>query len=357
MIMKRTLVNILLLTLSALMLHQCKPIDLTADYKDITVTYGILNKKDKVHYFKVYRGYITDGNAYEVAGEWDQIYYPVDSIEVRLEEYQNGHCTRSAVLDTTTMIPKNEGDFHNPKQLLYYSDWELDEESTYKLVIRRHTSGDEIYAQTLLVGDFSIRRPMVSWNMNSENPYRIIFSTSENAAMYDIYLTFYYIEVDNGTKAVVHKQISRKLNGDYIRATSGPEVIFTGFTPQSFFTTILQGIETNPNVTRYIDSVAGKPYYCMRLTAWAADNNYLTYREVSTPGGSIVQNRQEYTNFVSENETAYGLLASRNYAIADLTFDNTSGHNEDTLVWSPRTRHLNFDYYRNSPEFPPHEKR
>ena len=55
------------------------------------------------------------------AGEWDNIYYPVDSIEVCLEEYRDGQFLRSAVLDTTTAVPKNEGDFHNPKQLLYAS--------------------------------------------------------------------------------------------------------------------------------------------------------------------------------------------------------------------------------------------
>ncbi len=350
--MKRITTICIALFAAVVLLTQCKPVDLTADYKDITVTYGILNIKDNVHYFKVYRGYITDGNAYEAAGEWDNIYYPVDSIEVCLEEYRDGQFLRSAVLDTTTAVPKNEGDFHNPKQLLYYSNWKLDEDSKYRLVIKRKTSGDEIYAETVMVGNFSVRRPMVSWNMCSDKPYKIIFTSALNAAMYDLYLTFYYIEVDNVTKAVTHHQITQRLNGDYIRATTGTEVSFSGFTPDFFFSTMLQTIETNEHVTRYIDSVAGQPYRCMRLTAWAADQNYLTYREVSTPGSSIVQNRPEYTNFVSENESAYGFLASRNYCYTDLSFDNASGHNEDTLVKSPRTSRLNFDYYRNSPEFP-----
>jgi hypothetical protein len=350
--MKKTLIYCLILLTAGILLRQCKPIDLTADYKDITVSYGILNIKDNVHYFKIYRGYITDGNANVAAGEWNNIYYPVDSIEVYFDEYENGHLLRSAKLDTTTVVPKDEGYFPNPKQLLYYSDWQLDPERVYRLRIVRHTSGDEIYAETVMVGNFSIRRPMVSWNMCSENPYKIIFYSAENAAMYDLYLTFYYIEVDNATGVIEHKQISRRINGDYIRATTGTEVAFTGFTPETFFTTIIQGIETNNRVTRYIDSVAGQPYRCMRLTAWAADKNYLTYREVSNPGSSIVQNRPEYTNFISDNETAYGLLASRNYAYADLAFDDVSGHNEDTLVKSPSTRRLNFDYYRNSPEFP-----
>ena len=350
--MKKTVIYCLLLLLAGTMLHQCKPIDLTADYKDITVTYGLLNVADDIHYFKVYRGFLTDGNAYEAAGEWDNIYYPVDSIEVKLVEYRDGQFVREAVLDTTTVVPKKEGDFHNPKQLLYYSDWQLDNECVYRLVIRKKNTGKDIYAEPVVVGGFSVRNPMVSWNMNSENKYPIKFSAAENAAVYDLYLTFYYIEVNNATGAVEHKQLTHKINGSYIRATSTSEIVYTGFTPKTFFTTFLRDIETNPDVTRYIDSVDGKPYYCLRLTAWAANDTYLRYLETSTPGSSIVQNRMEYTNFVSDDESAYGIFASRGYAYRDLMMENTTGHSEDSLVHSALTRRLNFNYYRYSPEFP-----
>lgn len=350
--MKRTVIYCFFLLFAGTLLHQCKPIDLTADYKDITISYGILSIGEDVHYFKIYRGYLTDGNAYEAAGDWDNIYYPVDSIEVRLVEYRDGHVVREAVLDTTTTVPKNEGDFHNPKQLLYYSDWQLDKECVYRLVIHRKSTGDEIYAETVIVGDFSVRNPMVSWNLNSEKQYPIKFSTAENAAVYDLYLTFYYIEVNNATGAVEHKQLTRKINGSYIRATSTSEITFTGFTPKTFYTTFLRGIETNPDVTRYIDSVDGKPYFCLRLTAWAANDTYLKYMEVSTPGSSIIQNRMEYTNFVSDDESAYGIFASRGCAYRDLMMENTTGHSEDSLVHSPWTSRLNFNYYRYSPEFP-----
>ena len=349
--MKKTWLYCIVLVAIGLGLNRCKPLDLTADYKDITVSYGILNQQDAIHYFKIYRGFITDGNANEVAGEWDKVYYPIDSIEVRFEEYQNGKLIRSAVLDTTTAIAKTSGYFPSPKQLLYYSDWQLDKESVYRLVIHRNTTGDEVYAETMLVGDFSITRPRVDWNMNLEQPYKMLFYQADNAAMYDIFLTFYYIEVDNGTHEVVHKQLTKRLNGDYIRASSTMEITFNSFIPKTFFTTIIQSIETNNQVTRYIDSLDGNPYYCMRLTVWAGDKNYLTYREVATPSSSIVQNSLEYTNFVSENESAYGLLGARNFAYVDLKLNNIE-HNEDTLVLSPRTKRLNFRYYRESPEFP-----
>ncbi|MDD6185352.1 MAG: hypothetical protein PUB29_06980 [Bacteroidales bacterium] len=345
--MKNKTAIVLFCAFASLLLTQCKDIDLTADYKDITISYAILNPQDNIHYFKIYRGFITDQNALTEAGKWDNVYYPVDSIEVRLEEYRNGKIVRSAVLDTTTAVPQGEGYFPNPKQLLYFSDWQLDKESVYRLVIHRNTTGDEVYAETLMVGDFSIIRPIQSWNMTLSQPYKMKFSQADNAAMYDVFLTFSYVEVNNNTGEIEHKKVTKRLNGDYIRASSSADVTFNSFIPQTFFTTIVQAIETNPDVTRYTDT-----YKCLRLTVWAGDKNYLTYREVATPNSSIVQNNLEYTNFISENESALGLLASRNYTYVDLMLDNTTGHNEDTLVKSPRTERLNFDYYRNSPEFP-----
>ena len=104
--MKKTLIICVLLACMGLVFRQCKPLDLTADYKDISISYGILNVKDNVHYFKVYRGFITDDNSYVAASEWDNIYYPVDSIEVRLEEYNNGKITRSAVLTPRPPFPR-----------------------------------------------------------------------------------------------------------------------------------------------------------------------------------------------------------------------------------------------------------
>lgn len=341
----------IILYFAAVMLTSCERIDLTANYKDITISYSILNPKDEIHYFKVYRGFITDDNAFDAALDKSNIYYPVDSIEVRFEEYLNGKINRSAILDTTMQATKDSGDFAYPEQLLYYSDWKLNTDAVYRLVVKRLATGDEVYAETMIVNDFSVKRPINNWNMNLETGYKIQFYNAQNAALYDLYLTFYYIEVDNNTGNIEHKQLSRKLNGSYIRATSSSEMNYNDFSPASFFSSFIQAIPTNNNVTRYIDAIDNQPYRCLRLTVWAADQNYLTYREVATPNSSIVQNNLEYTNFVSEDNSAYGILASRNYTHRDLTFDNNSGHNEDTLVLSKRTERLNFNYYRYSPLF------
>lgn len=328
------------------------PVDLTADYKDITVSYALLNSQDDIHYFKVYRGYLTDDNAYVEASKWENIYYPVDSIEVVLEEYKQQKLVRSAKLDTTTQVARDAGYFSNPKQLLYYSDWKLDPECAYKLVVKNVNTGRTVYAETNIVGAFSIRRPTTNWNMNLDQAYSIQFYDADNAAAYDVYLSFYYIEQNNKTGKIEHKVISKKLNSSTIRAISTAGYItFSKFVPNTFYSFIAQNIKEDKNVTRYIDAIDGKPYYCLRLQAWAANEPFLTYQEVASPTTSIVQNRMEYTNFVSEDNSAYGLLASRSSCFKDLKLDNAQGHNEDSLVLGSKTRKLKFDYYRNSPLF------
>ena len=330
-------------------------IDLTADYKDISFSYSILNMNDTVHYFKIYKGYLTDENAFDLASDWNSIYYPVDSVEVRLEEYVGYQLVRSAVLDTTTQILKRPGYFANPRQLLYYSDWKLVADATYRLVIKNKNSGKESYAETPIVGDFSVSRPTNYWNMNLDQPYKIKFYAAKNAAAYDIYMYFYYIEVDNRTGEITHKSLHKRLNPDLIRDASvyggdGREIAYS-VTPKTFFSFLEQNIEPNDNVTRYIDAVDNQPYFCMQLSVWAANEPFVKYRDVATPNSSIVQNRLEYTNFVSADHDAYGILASRNCCIKSLKMDNSQGHNEDTLVKGQHTKNLNFDYYRNSPLF------
>ncbi len=324
-------------------------LDLTADYKDISFTYAMLDLKDTVHYFKIYKGFLTDENAFEAAYDWGNIYYPVDSIEVRLEEYsEDGVRLRSAVLDTTTQVEKQSGSFANPRQLLYYSTWQLDKDHIYRLVIRHVNTGEEVYAETPLVGNTSFRYPMQTWNMNQDKASTIRFYAAKNAAAYDLYLNFHYVEVNKETGAVAHKVISKKINSDFIRSTTSDEVSYVGFVPKSLYTIIAQNLEPDDKVVRYIDAIDGYSYNCIRLQLWAANKTFLDYYNVSHPNSSIVQNRLEYTNFISGSRNAYGILASRNYCSRDLQFSPME-HNEDTLVMGAATGHLGFRYYRESP--------
>jgi len=360
--LKKLLLPALLLCLAFFTQSCDNNLDLTADYKNITVSYSLLNMSDPVHYFKVYRGYLTDENAYIQAGNWENIYYPVDSIEVIFEEYdERGRLLRTATLDTTTAIQKEEGYFANPRQLLYYSTWQLNQDYNYKLRIKRLSTGDEVYAETNVVGVCKINKPISQNPFNSKNnngPKFVLTgegsasARDRNVAIADFYITFNYIEVDKNTSAVTHKSITKKMNSSYKKPASDGDISYDDFTPNDFFRFLTQNIQPNSNVVRYVDTIEGQPYFCLKVDSWFANEQYYTYQMVASPNSSIVENRMEYTNFVSDDKSAYGLLASRNHTYKLFKFDNTNGsNNEDSLVKGSFTKDLGFDYYRNSPEF------
>ncbi len=341
----RNIITAACLALLTMLFAACDDkIDLTAEYEDITVSYGMMNKSDSVHYFKIYRGFITDENAYTEASNWENIYYPIDSLEVRMEvRNENGKLVRSVVLDTTTALVKKQGYFAAPKQLLYcYKDSLLNEENKYRLVIKRVNSGKEIYAETSVVGDFAFRYPMQNWNMTLDSYTPIKFKAAANASIYDLYLTFYYIEENKKSGEVAHKSITRKLNSTFIRSSATEEVSYTGFTPISFYTIVAQSISPNDDVVRYIDG-----FSCIKLTAWAANEVFANYYDISNPTSSFVQSRSTYTNFVSSGkDDAFGFLASRNHCQRTFIWSSSIDHNEDTLVAGKRTAGLQFRYYR-----------
>lgn len=359
----KQIVCLSLLTLALFCLSCQDKLDLMADYKDITISYAILNKNDPVHYFKIYRGYQTEDNALIEASKWENIYYPVDSIEVRLEEYnERGQQIRSAVLDTTSVVDKSSGYFANPRQQLYYSTWELNDHYKYRLVIKHLNSGEEIYAETLIVGDCSIDLPYdqnpFSCQRDFAPTFRIISADDSrmmrelNVAICDMYIVFHYIEVDNETKKVEHKTATKKMNASYRMPQSDGTIKFDSFTARDLLLAIKENIRPKEGVTRYVDTVDGKPFFCIEVQAWFATKDFQTYHNVAMPTTSIIQDRLEYTNFISPDNNAYGLLASRNSCSKSYKFDNTGEkHNEDSLVNGSITKGLNFDYYRKSPEF------
>ncbi len=334
-------------------------INLMADYKDITISYAVLNVNDSVHYFKIYRGYQTEDNAYVEASNWEQIYYPVDSIEVRLEEYTtNGALQRSAVLDTTTSVERNAGYFANPKQLLYYSTWKLNEAYKYRLVVKNVNNGKEIYAETEIVGNCMISKPYNQnpFNCTSDHAplYQIVSEDGslrdKNVAVADMYLIFHYVEINKQTKAVTHKTISKKMNASYLTPQSDGSISFDGFSAKDLLLAIKENVKPNDNVIRYVDDIDGRPFFCLEVQAWLATKDFQIYHNVAAPTTSLVQDRLEYTNFVSPDNNAYGFLASRNSCRSIYKFDNSeSKYNEDSLVKGSITKGLNFDYYRNRP--------
>ncbi len=162
------------LLLSLPFLFSCdSTLNVNAPWQDITVVYGLLNQNDSVHYLKVTKAYLGEGDALMFAKIPDSSNY-ANKLEVRVEEWNmtldgNGNVVDSQFVsaipfDTLTINNKEKGDsiFYYPYQLVYKSVGvnKLNPAHTYKLYIKNPSTGKEITSQTELVSKLTdIEKP------------------------------------------------------------------------------------------------------------------------------------------------------------------------------------------------------
>ncbi len=315
-----------------LVLSSCTPeFSQIAEYKDITIVYGLLNVSEDTQYVKIQKAFLTEGNAYDEARKPENIYYDSTIIDVSMKEIVNGKEVKSIPLKMTTDVPKDDGVFANPKQVLYYTTEKLLPEAIYKLVIKNKETGKVVEGETSVVGPFSIMAPMTS-NLNMTNKKSVIkFYTAANAVSYDVFMQFRYIEVDRETKQVVKRGQMRWKVGT-LGEQHGSSAIMQ-YMPESFYTIVASNLTPNPKVWRY---AYGE---CIDIEVNAAGESYKTYLDVNAPSSSIVQDKLEFTNMKTADGTAYGIFSSRNQTMRTYSLHTIA---EDSLVRGSVTGHLSF---------------
>lgn len=357
--MKTTKYILFAATLLAFVFCSCeKPkVNITSDYRDVTIVYGLLNQDDRYQYIKIYKGYLTDENAVQWASELDNISYYND-IDVKLEEYvdedayKNGAIRQTFTLDTVMSIPKNEGTFANPTQVLYRVKNSLYGKGThiFRLVITNKKTGEVIKGRATLIDDrFPFNEPLGSTgtvstiNINSEDPWEVGCKDAnwpKQAYAVDAYVSFRYIEKNKNTGDTVHKIVRD------VRVTDGFCLgNIAKFKPASILRFLPQYISEDTSVVRYVDyyqsTGAVGAYVCIDIKLWATDYTYYTYHLMSQPSSSIVQDRVAYTNMESENNSALGFFAARIVRERHFRINNTE-HNEDSLIYGRYTKNLGF---------------
>ena len=324
--------------LSFLLLSCSKDFNSNAPYRDATVVYGILNADDEVQYIKIYKGFLTDGNAYEAAQIYDSLYY-FDKITVDMEEYSDGRKINTWRLDTTTAIPRDlDGDMSAPKQLLYVFDQPINVANTYKLVITNKETGRVVTAETNVVGESRIISPAsqsVDCSHEGSNPIK--FSGAGNAVAYTIFQCFNYIERNKNTGATVRKTLRRAITPSPIIETSFM------YNPYTLYGFICDNIEVDNTVDRYLmlDS-------CVIYEVWAVNDTYYNFVRTSTISSSVVMDHLVYTNVECEDDDLVsGFLGSRSCARSYHRLNQTS---QDLIVKDGiASRKLNFHYWYELP--------
>lgn len=291
-------------------------VDLYADYKDITIVYGLLDSGKDTNYVKINKAFLGPGNALDIALIADSCNYPF-KLDAKIVEYRanagtnNYQKTRELVLDTMTIHNKEtDGFFYAPDQLVYYTKEKIFNNTNqykyqYELLIDR---GDTVLsARTNMVGGYGFDIGNGLMSFSGENAKTITFSPCPNAAIYEVRLSFRFTEVtpnhDSTHRCMEYSLGTFTENELYPTMTDHQYVI--SHKSNRFFTELAHflGKDTlNQNVERVVftDNAFG---------IWVAAGGEELYNFISVngPSSSIVQNIPEYTNVVG----GYGVFSSR----------------------------------------------
>jgi hypothetical protein len=276
-----------------------------ADWKDITIIYGLINQNDSINYIKINKAFLNENtNALELAKVIDSLYYK-DSIKVVLEEWSGSSLVRNIYLEKEYDTTKDSGIFAYPGQYLYKTPvTKLSENYLYRLVVKNPQTGKEMSSSTTLVGNISPYLPPQNGQITfkPENQVDVQWYTGRNAYFYDLTVDIIYIEYPRGNPAaavekVIHWPILSYRTTPNLNGSTLMSVKIQG---NAFFDLLLSNIEVNMNLDRefkhldFIFSSGGQEIYY--------------YINVNKPSIGIIQKKPEYSNI----ENALGVFSSRN---------------------------------------------
>lgn len=303
--MKKTL----LFLVSVVLLGGCKEdFDLTGPYEETTVVYGLLNSADTVQFIRIQKGFLSDGNAYQVAGIADSIYYP-DVLEVKLKTLGGGQEYALQRVDGRDYgLYKTGGTFINEPNILYKLSGKLDSLKAYQLTVKNTGNGHEVTAETRLVNNFTLAYPSpgVRFPMAIDGPIQLNWSNAANAGTYDIVVRFNYREYDRLTNTLLADTFTDViLKSNYIPANpNAGEITEFSFESEDFYYPLSEQIGQNPGVDREFNASKGMEF----IFTIGGDqlSRYINSRNAQT---GLVQNEAVpvYTNVTG----GVGILSSK----------------------------------------------
>lgn len=308
--------NFIYLFTGLLLLSSCETkIDTIAEYKDITVVYGLLNPNDTTHYIRITKAFSGEGNAYDLAGSGANFNYADGELNVTIDEYNtsNAFVKSYSLVKTVNEIPKDNGIFDETQNVLYkFSETNLNDDYTYKLKIVNNKLGKEITSETKITNDpvlanFNEMNKVKLANPDGSNlTHAFSIKPHQNSGRVKVNFIFNYTEHYTDTMiAPVDKKIKISLGEQNTTNIDGGEVLLYTLDGNSFFSAIQSGIPSSvPNLkSRRINNGT--------LEIVVAGPDLSTYIAVNEPSTSITQNKPEFTNLIN----GLGVFSSRNIKI------------------------------------------
>jgi hypothetical protein len=344
------LLTILIITLFS----GCKQdFDITANYKEIPVVYGLLNQQDNKHYIRIQKGYLIDGNAVVAAGISDSIYYP-DVLTVKLVPYSNSNnaqigsvitLTRVDGNDPSVNLPKDDSIFANAPNWLYTFTGTLDPAKNYQLTVTNTSNNfsfknvkdpDDQSPGIRLVKDFTVSTPSkgAKINLQNNNSSRVVWQSAENAYLYDLTVRFYYKEYASADNALLKDTfIDIPFFKSYAFDYTGGVVTPYEITSNVVLGYLASHLTANDAIYREFNITKGMQF---KFAAGGKELNKFMNSRAAQGGLSSNEALPPYTNI----DNGQGLLSSRYFKQVDSVMLSLGGM--DSLACSDISRKLRF---------------
>ncbi len=300
----------LLLFLIPFMLLSCETdFDVIADYKEVAIVYGLLNQNDSVHYIRINKAFLGNGNALTYAQVADSSTFGANVNVILTETSATGAFIRDIVFDTVTLSNKTPGDFYSPNQLFYYSTATLNQENTYELKVTHKTTDYEMSGQTRLVNLFSVTKPSsgaktMSFKRTITQPNKFAWTNAINGKRYQLRFQFNFKEL-----TLSGDTLRRKIDWVFAEKTSekidGTGESDVSYTNEEFFTVCESKIPYSDLATE--ENIAKRFASTCVIEVTAIGDEFNTYLEANGPSTGVLMEKPLYTNITN----GYGLLSSR----------------------------------------------
>lgn len=284
-----------------LLLVSCETdFDLTSDYKEITVVYGLISQNDSVHYLRINKAFLGDGNALEYAQNPDSNNYGAD-IDVVMTEVTPSGTRKEIRFDTVTFSTVDSGTFYHPQHLFYRANATLDDDNYYELKVTNKKTGNEVKSGTSLASDFSITKPnsgakSLGFKRIFTSQQKFEWNSGKNGKRYQLLLHFNFKEKSSG-QDTIHRVIDWYFPEQIASGLEGNEKMSVEYYNEDFYTLCNNLIPYGDPARE--EAVDGRVADYFDLEFVVIGDDFSTYLDVNGPTSGLLLEKSVYTNVVN----------------------------------------------------------
>lgn len=297
--MKNLLFSFFAIAVLILSLNSCnEDIELSGEFKETAVVYGLLDQSDSIHMIKITRAFIGPGNLVEIAGVADSSYF--ESVDATITEI--GGLNRVWTLKDTIVTNKDEaGIWYAPEQKLYYfstvGDSPLNPNAEYKLDIDLNNGEFQVSGKTEIVNGLSTAAANTTYSFKfaqnvADYKNTTVTVSTGNSAVINTILEIGYEEI-TGTDTTL-RTFDWNL-GEQDVANNASTITF-GAQGEVFYDQIAKHIQSNN-----VPICDKRNFSHIRIKIVGGASDLYNYMVVNKPSTAIAQSKPTYTNLEATN--------------------------------------------------------